>query len=179
LTGWRKGEITSLGWGDVDRSNRTIRLRAEASKTGKGRLLGLEGELWDLIERRWAARIVGNLIVPWIFHRNGSRIGSFHKAWVSACNKVGLTGKLFHDLRRTAIRNMVRAGVHERVAMEISGHKTRAVFDRYNIASEEDLREAVVKTAAYIASLPATSTIIPIPLGPSAKHGQNTDKIAN
>jgi integrase len=99
--------------------------------------------------------------LPWIFlNRYGTdRIKQFHKSWKKACETAGVPGKIFHDFRRSAIRNMVRAGVSEKVAMKISGHRTRSVFDRYDIADDKDLIEAAQKRAAYLEKISGAGTI--------------------
>ena len=159
-TGMRPGEIRSLAWQAFDSETWTLRLHAKDAKIGVGRVAALEGPLREIIERRIKARRLG---CDLIFHRNGDRIGTFLKRWKSACLSAGVSGRIPYDLRRTAVRNMIRAGVPERVAMSISGHKTRAVFDRYNIVSENDLREAMRKTSAYVESLPKREIVADLP----------------
>ena len=158
-TGMRPGEIRSLTWPALDRETWTLRLHAKDAKIGRGRVIALEGPLQQIIKRRLSARRFGYDL---IFHRNGQKVGTFYKRWKRACLLAGVAGNIPYDLRRTAVRNMIRAGVPEGVAMSISGHRTRAVFDRYNIVSEKDLREAISKTAAYIESLPETASVVTI-----------------
>lgn len=167
-TGWRKGEILSLCWPQVDLLRGEVRLEPGTTKNGEGRVIFLDGDLREILERQWEHRAPK---CDFVFHRRGQRIYDFEKAWAHACEAADLAleaeqkkhpdgenqqralspcrGLLFHDLRRTAVRNMVRAGIPERVAMQISGHRTRAIFDRYHIVSESDLREAAWKVAAY------------------------------
>jgi integrase len=157
LSGWRRGEIVTLTWDAVDRQAREVRLRT--SKNGEGRVLPLAGDLWNLVERRWADRTIEKQdgtakLSEFVFHRRGEPVVDFRKPWKEGCKKAKIPGRLFHDLRRTAVRNMVRAGVPQSVAMSISGHKTVSMFFRYNITSSTDKIDALRKTAEHLAAQP-------------------------
>ena len=111
-SGWRKGEIAQLEWRDIEGD--VVRLRPAISKTKDGRVLLLVGELADILERRRTARLD---LIPFVFHRvvhgkPGSPVRRFYRSWKSACRQAGIsTDRVFHDFRRSAIRNMTRAGV--------------------------------------------------------------------
>ena len=154
-TGWRIGEVKGLTWAQIDWGAGTVRLEVGSTKNRAGRLLpfaaspALDALLRSQWERTEAWQREHGQIVPWVFWKAGRRLGDHRDTWMRACREAGLPGRLVHDLRRSAVRNLVRAGVNERVAMSITGHKTRSVFDRYNIVSDGDLTEAVGKLAAF------------------------------
>jgi integrase len=158
LSAWRKGEIASLRWADVDVEGGTVRLSWRGSKNKRARTMAVTGELAGILERRSAARaalVVDGTAPDFVFFRSdGSPVQDFKKAWATACKAADVPGRLFHDLRRSGIRNMARAGVSRKVATAISGHRTEAIFARYDIADEDDLKDAVAKTQAYIETLP-------------------------
>jgi integrase len=174
LTGWRRNEIRSLTWNDVE--DNAIYLRRENAKNGAARSVPISGELVALIERRKAAKSVkreeGILLASTVFHCDGEPIGEFRKAWATASVAAGLgtficlkcdqaiggrrctrceakavkyVGRIFHDLRRSAVKNLIDCGVNQKTAMEISGHKTDAMFRRYHIVSQEDKAAAMKK----------------------------------
>ncbi len=162
-SGMRMGEVFSLQWKQINWTEGKLCLKAQDTKTETPRVLYLSGDLYRVLdawrkrcEEKWPG-------CPWICHRGGSRLQSLKHSWRKACERVGFgkmmlvlekgravwQGNIPHDFRRTAIRNMVRAGVPEKVAMAISGHRTRSTFDRYNIVNEADLEQAARSLNSY------------------------------
>jgi integrase len=158
--GWRtRSEVLPLRWNQVDIEEGTVRLEVGTTKNKDGRLIYLPQYIQDILEAQWKEHLAHYPDCPWVFHNQGERIFTFYKAWRTACRKANLSGKIPHDFRRTAIRNMVRAGIPERVAMQIAGHKTRSIFDRYHIVSDGDLREAARKMETAISSRTVTTLV--------------------
>ena len=144
---WLEAEVLRLIWDVVDR--RTQEIRLPDTKNARPRLLALTGELSRIIERRWVGRVVGDRMVRWVFHHRGGRPvapTSLRNWWREAVAAAGCAGTLFHDLRRSGVQNMIRAGVTEPVAMSISGHQSAAIFRRYNITTVDDQRRALAAT---------------------------------
>ncbi len=162
-SGMRMGEVFSLEWKQVNLKEGKLYLKSQDTKTDTPRVLYLTGDLsrclivWkQQCEKKWPN-------CPYICHRGGIRLQSLKHSWRKACERVGLgqmvqvegtdrkiwKGKIPHDLHRTAVCNMLRSGIPEKIAMTISGHKTRSVFDRYNIVNETDLAKAAQSMSEY------------------------------
>jgi integrase len=179
LSGWRRGEISVIAWEDVeDGTVRLAGEHSKNGEPRTIPIVGELEEVMERrkVARAVTTTTGEVMLADLVFHRQGKAIGDNRKAWQTACVAAGVgkfvcrhciqptkghtcescgtddaryVGKLVHDLRRSAVRNMVRAGVHEKEAMSISGHKTRSMFDRYNIVSQDDQRDALMRTEAY------------------------------
>ena len=122
----------------------------DTKKHTEGRWLPIYGEMTKAIAAQVEATKREHPNCPWLIHRDGQKVVEMRPAGPAACKTTGLKGLMFHDLRRSAIRNMVRAGIPEATAMKISGHKNRNVFDRYNIIDGKDIKDAGKKLTAYL-----------------------------
>ena len=176
--GWRVQEVLGLERRHVDLDRGTLTLDPGSTKNDEGRIVYMPPDVKaavgaqlgrvDLLQRKLQR------IVPWVFPNLrgarepnpgrrrvpvlGERRGDFKKAWDTACRKAGVPGMLRHDMRRSAVRNMVNAGVPERVAMAVTGHKTRSVFDRYHIVSPGDLQDVARRLHGHILGTIAPQT---------------------
>jgi integrase len=152
--GMRRGEILKLRWDQVDWGANLIRLERKQTKAKQARVAPLYGELRGWLEMAYAAR---EKACPFIVSWKGTGISEVKTAWNKARQRAEVPGLLVHDLRRTAVRNMIRAGIPEKQAMRISGHKTRSMFDRYDITDERDIQLAGQKLARYLEEKAKTS----------------------
>ena len=165
VTGWRTpSEVLPLEWRQVDMKAGEVRLDVGATKNGEGRVFPITIELRRILDDQQmiaaALKKERGLITRHVFcftkgvkAGQGVTEGSYNKAWRKARIAAGCPGRIPHDFRRTAVRNLVRAGVPERVAMQLTGHKTRAIFERYNITSPNDLREAAQRLDRFAAGV--------------------------
>jgi integrase len=141
-TGWRRSEISRLEWAEVDLKEAWIELKPENAKNRSGRRFPLCGKIQEIVDRQQKVRRGA-----YVFHQKHSRrpINRICNQFRMAALEAGLGHIRLHDMRRSFVRNAVRAGVQIKTAMELSGHKTMSIFFRYNIIDEDDLIDAVTK----------------------------------
>jgi integrase len=154
---WRSQMVWGLKWSHCDLTlssdgdevvAASIRLPRANVKNKKPHTIPARGRLLDIIKRRWRQRVAG---CDFVFHRNGKRVRDLRRAWKKGCDAAGLAGLRFHDLKRSAARNMRRAGKSEHVICKAAGWATASMFKRYDIVDEADLAELFDDTAAFVA----------------------------
>jgi integrase len=155
ITGWRKGELLSREWRHIDLEAGWLRLEPGETKNGKGRQFPLIPRLRVVLEaqlerKRSIERKTGRVVRAVFVNADGSPIKDFYASWRAACKEAEVPGLLFHDLRRTAARNLIRAGIPETVAMKCTGHETDSIFRRYAIVDETQLEAAGAKLQALL-----------------------------
>lgn len=175
LTGIRKGELLAITWNQVDFELRAITLEKGETKNDDPRSVPIiKGDMLDLLTKAKAERDEKWPESPWVFNRAGEPIKDFRRAWDKACEAAGVPDFNIHDLRRTAVRNMRRAGIPQVVRMKISGHKTDSMERRYNIVDAEDLSHARELLDIRMSADECSGTVVVS--GKSVNYGDTTDK---
>jgi len=154
LTGWRSSEAFRLQWNDVDWQRQLVWLRDSKNREPRIFPFKYHARVEQVLRRQRQAvsaweRETGRLC-PSVFHWRGRPIQKLRRSWQRACELAGLQGRLLHDFRRTAVRNLIRAGVQQAIAMKITGHKTDSIFRRYLIVDEELLAQATGAVAELL-----------------------------
>jgi integrase len=167
ITGWRiNSEILTRQKRHVDLDSGCLRLEPSETDDERGRSFPLTAELREVLTRRLekTARLeekVGS-IIPWLFQQNGKPIRDFRKAWAAACQRAGVAGKVPDDLRRTAVRNLERAGVSRSAAMMMVGHRSESIYRSIALPDEVVLKESAAKLAAFDQSERPAKEIVPL-----------------
>ena len=167
-TGWRRGELLSRRWRHVDLDEGWLRLEPGETKNGQGRQFPLVPRLRAALEAQHAQKLeterrTGRIVSAVFFYwETGQPVKDFRGAWESACRRAGCPDLLFHDFRRSAVRNLVRAAIPEVIAMKLTGHLTPSVFKRYAIVDEGMLKEAGEKLASLHGDARPERKVLPL-----------------
>ena len=158
-TGMRKNELTKIQWEQVEFDQELITLEKYKTKGKAPRTVPItRGDMLDLLLANWEERQANHPQSPWVFSLDGVPLKDFRTSWKHACTRAGVPDFHFHDLRRTGVRNMRRAGVPQVVRMAISGHKTDSMERRYNIVDGDDLKMAKQLMEQRRKKLPETAS---------------------
>ena len=156
-TGWRSGEAMALRWSWIE--GNIIRLPAKVSKNKKERCMPITGVLMDVLARRIKLRRID---CPFVFHRSGRQFKSFRRIFKTAAKEIEHHGLLPHDMRRSAVRNFRKSGLSEGDGMMLSGHKTRSVYERYNIRDDQDAIDAMNRVQEHLKKEAASRKVVPL-----------------
>ncbi len=150
--GVRLGTLRKLEWEQVDLAAGEIRLLKSQVKQKRAHTVPIYGDMRAWLDMQLTDHRENWPDCPYVFHWLKKPLGAHMKGWKEACDRAKLPSLKFHDLRRSAVRNMERAGIPRNIAMGITGHRTESVYRRYDIVSDRDLKQAATKLEGYLGS---------------------------